>query len=108
MILKQTKKNAYLVSHLGAGVNVKAQVVKRQLGGLFLQLPGERDLPAMRQKHTVLCTSSLVFNCSVQIHSTAEVTVEERRSLKKNNKIHNTARYALRCIVYCCQIHTDM
>lgn len=36
---------AYLVSHLGTGVNVEAQVVVGQLGGLFLQLPGESDLP---------------------------------------------------------------
>lgn len=26
-------------------MNVKAQVVEGQLGGLFLQLPGESDLP---------------------------------------------------------------
>lgn len=36
---------AYLVSHLGTGVNVEAQVVLGQLGGLFLQLPGEGNLP---------------------------------------------------------------
>lgn len=46
--------NAYLISHLGTGVNVKAQVVVGQLGGLFLQLPGESDLPAAGNTQTQL------------------------------------------------------
>lgn len=47
------EKNAYLIAHLGTGVDVKAQVVVAQLGGLFLQLPGESDLPVVgnRGKH---------------------------------------------------------
>lgn len=45
---------AYLVPHLGTGVNVKAQVVVGQLGGLFLQLPGESDLPAAGHTRTHL------------------------------------------------------
>lgn len=35
-------------------MNVKAQVVEGQLGGLFLQLPGESDLPAARKTQTHL------------------------------------------------------
>lgn len=42
--------DAYLVPHLGTGVNVKAQIVVGQFGGLFLQLPGERDLPITGNK----------------------------------------------------------
>lgn len=35
-------------------MNVKAQVVVGQLGGLFLQLPGESDLPVARKTQTHL------------------------------------------------------
>lgn len=35
-------------------MNVKAQVVVGQLGGLFLQLPGESHLPVARKTQTHL------------------------------------------------------
>lgn len=44
--------DTYLIAHFGTGMDVKAQVVVGQLGGLFLQLPGESDLPAARKTHT--------------------------------------------------------
>lgn len=40
---------SYLVSHLVAGVDVEAQVVEAQLGRLFLQLPGEGNLPGEKR-----------------------------------------------------------
>lgn len=46
--------NTYLIAHFGTGMNVKAQVVVGQLGGLFLQLPGESDLPVARKTQTHL------------------------------------------------------
>lgn len=59
---------AYLVSHLGTGVNVEAQVVVGQLGGLFLQLPGESDLPEAERQ--VLSEKKLSFlSESAQINS---------------------------------------
>lgn len=39
----------YLVWHLGAGVDIEAQVVVAQLGGLFLEMPGEGDLPGEKR-----------------------------------------------------------
>lgn len=39
-----------LVSHLGAGVDIEAQVVVAQLGGHFLEMPGEGDLPGEKSE----------------------------------------------------------
>lgn len=70
--MKAKKKNysnvsrwvcAYLVSHLGTGVNVEAQVVVRQLGGLFLQLPGESNLPEAERQ-----VKKKNFNFSQKVH----------------------------------------
>lgn len=53
--------DAYLISHLGTGVNVKAHVVVGQLGGLFLQLPGESDLPVAGNTDTTFQTQTTSF-----------------------------------------------
>ncbi len=50
---------SYLIPHLGTGVDVKAQVVVGQLRGLFLQLPGESDLPVARNTQTHLFKMAL-------------------------------------------------
>lgn len=43
-------------------MDVKAQVVEGQLGRLFLQLPGESDLPAAGNTHAQRVISSLQSN----------------------------------------------
>lgn len=45
--------NWYLIAHLWTRVDVEAQVVEGQLWGLFLQLPGERNLPVKVKKSTL-------------------------------------------------------
>lgn len=52
--------NAYLIPHLGTGMNVKAQVVVGQLGGLFLHLPGESDLPVAVNTQTHFVREGIV------------------------------------------------
>ena len=53
---------SYLITHLGTRVYVEAQVVEGQLGGLFLQLPSESNLPVVEYTETYLFRGGLQRN----------------------------------------------
>ncbi len=56
-------------------MNVKAQVVVGQLGGLFLQLPGESDLPGAGNTQTHLFREVLQAQCFQKQHLCMQVGV---------------------------------